>query len=160
MRPVTFSPDGLPRFTEPELNARSPPPTAASGYPTPVLHVAPLLESAPLKPFPEASWTVVPLPSANGYQATGAGKVLTPTIAEPLTAPPPASGYTVTVPVTWLLPAVKSPEALIVPIPPPPASGYTDQVKAGCVADAVPNWSLAVAANCFGRPERRWPRTD
>ena len=44
------------------------------------------------------------------------------------------------------VPAANSPEAVMVPMPP-----LTDQVKAGCVASATPNWSRAVAANCF------WP---
>jgi len=35
-----------------------------------------------------------------------------------------------------------------VPIPPP----ARDQVQAGCVLRALPNWSLALAANCWVPP--------
>src|SRR5271157_1023801 len=122
MRPVTFRPVGLPRFTEPELKARAPPET-------PVVHVTPLLEVVPLKPFPEESWTVVPLPSANRYQATGAGRTLTQTVAVPLMPAPVA----VTDPVSWALPAANRPVAFMVPIPP-----LTDHATAGA-ASAAPN---------------------
>ena len=69
IRPVTFRPAGLPRFTDPELHVEG---DAGPGGRRAVTQVAPLLEIVPLKPFPEASWTVVPLPSVHGYQATGA----------------------------------------------------------------------------------------
>src|SRR5262245_32345660 len=71
--------------------------------------------------------------------------LLTVTLAVPLTAPLVARTFADPVP---LLGAVYKPVVLTMPTPPL----SIDQVKLGCVARALPNWSLAVALNCCVPP--------
>jgi hypothetical protein len=85
------------------------------------------------------------------------GSALVPTILFPR-IPPPVVTVTVAV-LLWppleavtvygppaALPAVKSPLGLIVPPP------VTVHANPGWVANAVPNWSLALAVNCWVAP--------
>src|SRR5207248_7103818 len=137
--PLPTRPAGRPRLTtlvEP-LNARPPPyrPAAQAAA-----------DTAPVAPLPEASAATAPLPSSNAYAAARPATCdATVTAPVPLKAPDVARTVADPVPVAG---AVYRPVA---PTPPSPPES-TDQVNAGWLARAWPNWSRAVAVNCCVAP--------
>jgi hypothetical protein len=92
----------------------------------------------------EASETVVDVWAVTwaGVVIVGPRLVTTVTAAVPVIVPVVARTVVLPVPLAG---ALYRPPVLIVPTPPLAMV----QVKAGCAARALPNWSLALAANCW-----------
>src|SRR4051812_40444281 len=91
------------------------------------------------------TWLAVIVRAVRLLGAVGIAEATTVTAAVPATTPPPAVARTVAEPA--VAGAVYRPDA--VTVPPPPG---IDQVNDGWATRAVPNWSFAVAVNCWAEP--------